>query len=377
MRQAVLVAMAVALGACGGGVSPEDIDQQLARALCEHSERCGMFHESDCDEEQPSSYFGPRPRFNEALASGRLRFDEDAAERCLDFIRKASCEASPLTPVMTTRGLEYDDPCAFLQGQVAQGQPCTRSVECGTGMYCAFAEGEQCLRVCTPRPAPGTPVTDADACAPGELLVDFRCQRPLERGAACDSTDLGLDGPCAWGLRCAPQSHTCQPQRTVGDACGGDSDTWCGWSRVCFDGTCRPLRKEGESCNATSAGQRYGLQDCQVGLFCDADRGQRGVCRTPRAVGEACRGDSECPPNGMCLGARGYEDEWGTCVRLPSRGQPCTADRRCAGTLSCHPDTSTCLRTAFEGELCHDGVACVASTSCIEGLCRAPGGTCY
>lgn len=365
------LSLLVVLMACGGnGVDREDFDTELARAVCERYARCGVIEDVPrCQQRQLVSgfvsEFGLGSRYDTALEEDRVSYDDEAAWQCVEFIRTGSCEAPLLNRVMHVRGIEYDSPCRFIQGEVEDGESCQRTTECADGGSCDvqyFTCGGVCRR--GPHPASAT----FEACPPGTLNLRGTCRKPLGPGETCLAGDE-IVGDCDQGLNCTEwlgdSKWGCRPLRAEGEACDEEWDP-CQDSLRCIDDVCQRLRGEGEPCRNIDSSRS--TRECRDELFCDADFGQQGICRPRRGTG-ACRIGSECGDGLYCPGSNFTRRTWGTCEPAAARGESCS-DRGCDYGLLCSFATETCQRSARLGERCEDRGSCEYSGFCVEGFCQ-------
>ncbi len=244
--------------------------------------------------------------------------------------------------------LQSCDPQLLFNGTVPVGETCTSPLQC----------------------------QDSTCVSDGALAEDCgTCVVLLDEGSRCD-----LDTECAAGLRCRSDlddAPTCRDSGFVGDAC---PEYTCDLGNTCFEGTCTPLAKEGESCADVPCDPNL-----EVKLSCeDTDNGPR--CQ-PVVRGEAV-GDSCHPYAVAACGALGVTgllcvpgpDDTGTCqaIALVELGAPCTdltpegAPKLCRGGLSttyCDGSpvgTGLCTKRNGEGEPCTSAWGCADGTYCAE-----------
>ncbi|MCP3136471.1 hypothetical protein [Pyxidicoccus xibeiensis] len=358
-------------------VDREDFNAEAAQAVCERYERCGLIDDVErCQEQQLSWGFarqvGLGTRYDAAFESGHIRYDAEAAARCVELLREGACDESPYSLAMTQRGIEYDARCRFLLGQVQEGGACQWSTECGDGTYCD-ALPWTCGGVCKAGTV-AEPVIALDACAPGTVLIGGRCLTPGAAGARCGAENGKALGVCGAGTYCdqAQGTHgTCQRVASEGAACHDYDGPQCGWSLFCRDGRCQRARDEGEPCKAPGTG-RFGTLECRDELFCDGDNGHPGTCQPKREAGAACRNAFECGEGLNCSGAVPLAGVWGACQPAPRQGEPC-AGQLCAVGQVCSSISNTCVETVRVGEPCTDPDQCYLSGTCVGGICRPIG----
>lgn len=365
----VLGVCALLLAACGG-ISQEDYPEKYGEALCHRKARCGQIRDEDaCVREtrefariQREAGMSPYQIYEGSFSSGRLRFDEELAEACVERIRDSSCDQS--------LGEARDgDVCDLLVGQQKDGEPCLIFDECGPTSYCERTTDPVCAAgTCKPGVGLGqTLANDQQECALGLIPVEGICQALPGEGGACTP-----DARCAEGLHCNSSTQTCQRLATEGAACGSGGGRCLPHLR-CVEGSCRRLSDVDEDCTG----------GCKEDLFCekttDSDPGR---CRELHELGEPCSdayGLFTCRTNLVCgSDSRGGER---TCRR------PAEAGDSCAGTscgLGNWCDTRTtaeiCKPRGKMGEACDSyelTASCMQGLLCVDGTCQ-PGfpGTC-
>jgi hypothetical protein len=318
----------------------------LAQMLCERRARCGCEIAVDCEERELDrckswlwcrypegelpGFVIHRPRLERCLAQRR-------AQHC-GGIDSTTCEALLVDPAIEGErcidgdgyecagGLCIDGTCVGYSGL---GEPCGEGCEEG---YCD--EDGFCRNGCN----------DFSYCPVNQVCRHGRCVPGGSVGEPCDFEARG-ERDCAIGLICDETSRCVRRERCETldecapvDVCVGAS------SRVCDPIGEWPLRALGAPCAVHA--------ECESGLLCD------GRCRAAPGHGElcplricgeglACLGgyaEARCIPavlaaqgercNYAVLCERGtYCGHEGTCVRMPSLGEPCLD--RCAHGLWC------------------------------------------
>lgn len=259
-----------------GGIDIGEFQDEALDARCEYLTRCGLFpSESDCH-----AYFKARMATSTsaeaAVDAGKVDYDEDNAENCLDALRDASCSQTA----------DLDASCEHIfAGTIADGGMCAFDAECVSGS-CAVTD-------CT------------DACCPGT------CQpaRPTPKiGEMCNFV-------CVDGAYCGNDS-ICHAVLPSGAAC--DDPFACGDALYCkgltpqMTGTCSTLPKTGEAC----AGQCFSIGD-----YCD------GTCKHVGLPGDPCMNDDQCSNYYEC-------DDTMHCASPPAEtlmpnGSACTSSITC------------------------------------------------
>ncbi|MCP3136472.1 hypothetical protein [Pyxidicoccus xibeiensis] len=370
--------LAAGLAACGGGVEQEDFGSRAVEALCEREARCGVYSSEDaCEQELRrwswDTWLGLGTRHDAALESGRLSYDEDAAERCLDALREGDCRLPALTPATHGPGIEYEPACRLLRADKSGGD-CQSHLECGEDAYCAYAQEATCQGTCKPLGPEGHPASAQHQCAPGLFIGEGlqACERPAKQAEPCYEAREGgaRERPCAPGLWCDREgSGKCEWTGAVGDACGSPSDARCGTAFVCKDGRCARRGREGASCRAPGAGNLVSTA-CQQDLFCDGEPQESGTCRKRRAEGTPCRNHRECAGDLGCMGAAPDSGVWGTCGKRPALGEACAPEgdlNICGGRLGCA--SGKCLPFVHPRERCGPDVLCILGSCLEEGIC--------
>ncbi|HET6281561.1 MAG TPA: hypothetical protein VFH73_11350 [Polyangia bacterium] len=114
------------------------------------------------------------------------------------------------------------------------------------------------------------------------------------------------------------------PRLGVGEACGHDwecTDGWCEGPTLAADGVCRPLAKDGESCETAK---------CDKGILCDS---ATKLCARPRAEGEVCLRADQCASNNCPAAAMAGADR--TCGA--AKGGACFYSAACSAAGAGRP----------------------------------------
>lgn len=385
MRLAAVV-LAVGLAACGGDEA-EDFGKQVVEAYCEREARCGVYASADtCEdsllERDGDVWMGLGTRYEEALESGRLSFDEGGAERCVEAIRNRDCRLPAVSEDAMSRGIEHDPSCGQVLRAERTEEACVAHGECGESGFCRYTEASGCQGTCAPRRSEGGGAEWPTHCAPGLVQneSELTCQRPRSEGETCYEIveDFARDFPCAAGLWCERSSNTCRWRGSEGDACSHEQDRPCGSTFRCVEGRCERRTPEGAACLAPSWQSASYANPCQLDLFCDADGQQSGTCRERREEGDACRNFSECATDLYCDGAEPESGTWGRCEKRPGPGDACELYfgigpvTNCLPAHDCHPDTKRCVPWVREGEQCGNDARCTIGGCSSEGRCRSP-----
>ncbi len=222
------------------------------------------------------------------------------------------------------------------------GDPCTTSDNCSTGVCQGAAKNCDDSNVCTDDSC------DATGCH------NTPTGGPCDDGNACTAGDL-----CTAGL-CAGKGKSCND----GNSCTNDScelATGCAHVLVagagCDDGNPCSV---GEKCDAQGMCQAGAPVVCDDGNPCTSDAcdGVTGVCKYTSLTG-ACDDGIACTVSDNCTG--------GACsgtAKKCSDGNPCTIDQ-------CD-NTKGCLFIAVVGSSCDDGNPCTTGDKCdASASCQA------
>ncbi len=245
-------------------------------------------------------------------------------------------------------------------GDRAEGVACSADYQCASDR-CSSDGGAICGVCLAHRRLGESCGAPYEACSRSAVCI----------GGVCETTQIGLGGPCERGPK-------------GGDGC--DIELTCATSGKCV----RPLPL-GAACTDAVA--------CRVGLSCGSD--QR--CVEPRTTGAPivscdaatpCSGAQACDTNGRCrdsvvpLGAPcsvggGPLCVFGTacagepriCTALPTEGQPAIYGFACApGLFADSSAAHLCAPQRGQHAFCaHDGW-CAAGLECRRGACEKPCG---
>lgn len=383
MKQVQGMALAAVCGlllAACGSVEPVEYVETYEEALCHRQVRCGEFRDEESCVRSRQELRARGVDFlalhDGSIAAGRMRFDAERAEECVDLIRDSACEKS-LDEFMQS------DACKVFVGQRKEGEGCQVNQDCDyPSFYCAKQDGPPVCGAGTCKRSfgqgeevPG--MNGADTCAPG-LSPDeeYVCQPTSNEGETCQN-----DLRCAVGLYCDLKDEVCKRPGIIGVGCG-PGERECLPHLRCFEGSCRQLANVGMSCTVqTVFGTRS--SDCKKDLFCDVgEEGTKGICKVRRSAGETCFDYNECQTGLGCEQRAGQENA--TCQAPVGEGEKCDG-ANCALGLGCHPTKLTCVRQGKEGEACDEtnviiSAVCQQGLQCVEGtcqvwypgLCRAP-----
>lgn len=250
------------VGAAPVGGACERVEECAGEAWCDHG---GAGAERRCPgvcraRIALGEACGESGQCSRAGAAGEVQclYDGDGGHRCVDVVR---------TPAGGDGA-----PC----GTIATGPTRATFTECGDGLYCPRASGQQhCRRL----NAVGESCTGSAACV---------------AGAACVQEPGGLD-----------YVEFCRPYDLVNRAGEACSEVGVGarcnpFARLaCVEGTCRATG-DGRA-GAACARDDYAFAYCDEGFVCDTPT---RTCQPARAGGAACTRDEQCAL-GVCLADRG------------------------------------------------------------------------
>jgi hypothetical protein len=369
----VLVLAALVWVACGGGLSQEAYRESYGEALCHRQARCGEIRDEDACVRNAREFsrayreggLPVYPQYEGSIRAGRLRFDGDEAQECVQYLRDLSCdERLPPAPNGTI--------CDVLEGQQEDGEPCLLTEECGGFSYCERTHEAVCVAgTCRPRPGHSQPVSGSQECAPGLVRVRGTCQPLSGEGGGCDS-DLG----CTAGLYCEWSLGECRRFAVEGAPCS-DGGARCLPHLSCSEGRCQRLSDVGADCTPPQVGPE-GFKDteCKKDLFCDGGGGTRlGTCRERLGPGERCFDDT-CGSNLFC--STMGETQQRSCQAFRQLGESCEGVP-CAPGAWCDPDSEMCRPQGRLGEPCVSSqlFSCISGLSCQNNRCEPDfGGLC-
>lgn len=311
----LFVSLVTSGAACGGGggVSIQDLPDEVESAFCDYFVECGRFPDKATCE--ASAFVGGNDllTLQAGVAAGTIHYDEGKAGDCLDALRDAGCTFS--------------------------GQDETAN--------------DVCDEVFT-----GT-VADAGACAINEECVSLNC---VQTDPSCND-----DVTC-----CAGTCGAAEPAPTE-VAVGGDcyventecvSGAYCQYNDAGTAATC--VDQAGANAACTD------FDGCEQGLYCDYDfQTNMGTCKSPPQQGDPCEADSF----GACDRMDNYCDPTTmVCTAKVAVGGACTSGVRCVDYAYCDGATMLCVASPAVGETCDvDGPRnCLGDLECTAGTCAAP-----
>jgi hypothetical protein len=309
MRDPVLL---VLLASCGG-IAYEDYEAETRDATCDYRVRCkALANASDCHAHLDELAIDS-PSLPAAIAEGTVRYDEDAAQQCVDALASLSCDVTEQTGALAA----CDD---VYEGTRDDGDACGFDLECKSGSCATLPCSEACCPgMCRPAvPLPGLDDACSIFCVDGAYCgVDSICHAYLPKGAACDATTI-----CTSDLYCAGASQ------------GGS-------------GVCTAIPHDGEPCEGPCT---------EYGSGCLAN-----ICQPLGLAGDPCDNDAECSPFYAC-------NSDNRCDRYPGVGMTCLG--RCSGAAYC--DNAICVEQKPSGSTCTYNVECATHFCGNDDVCGDP-----
>lgn len=313
-------------GSDGGGDGPLAASDFIPAAA---SGICADFGDCCAQDQHPFSAESCRRSYTDALeerlARDTVTYDADAGGRCVRALR-----ASPTSCDVTRE--EFEACNDVFRGTIPIGDACVDGVDCIGFPDTAF---------CTPAGASG----DQQVCTASDPA-----QQPIRasQGEAC-SGSCGPDAPGSCptfgpepphvcftddGLYCSYATSTCVPLIPEGGTCALPEQHGCAPGTFCQQGTCVPVRAEGESCIANPCAPPSGCAApsdaaCGTGLVCTRDLPEPR-CVAPQPDGSSCTSFRECA-SGWCE----LDCDDASCASPGYCDRPKRSTRdQCAGTTS-------------------------------------------
>ncbi len=297
--------------------TPDDYEKNYARVYnCKRGVVCGDLsaaEETDCEAGYASNYdkfptFYSRPS---AVKAGRLKFNADVAQACINAWLKAGCPENETA--------EANKICKGVYSPLVMPDgTCQAEQECFSGS-CNNSE---------------------DGCA-------GKCKAWMKSGAPCSWSDR-----CVADQYCSGDTKKCVPRLSMGKKCDGNES--CQEGLLCrsvttdagYDYRCLPLAKEGEECDDDTS--------CVAGLFCNSDKDPY-VCQKRVAPNGMCNDTLPCQSGWDCL--RKDENKDGQCGPFLDVGQPCDPaayETGCPWSYShCDQMTKKCVADGKTGSDCN------------------------
>lgn len=259
--------------------------------------------------------------------SGRVKFDAEQAQRCLEELRAAQTyrevDDARFNPERSCRKSWI--------GRGNVGDDCYSLYDCHHSAYCDLTD-MQCPGLCRHRVPAGTNCEGR----PTFCQYGLSCQsNPQPAGAdICLPAMNDVDQPCGKGVAacgvdrwCDGSTSTCQTYVALGGACSNHDA--CGPSRYCANpgaipdgGVCQARVDAGSACTP-------GANACAMGSYCTLG----GVCRPNNSPGASCAqvdgGEAPGCQDGWCNGV-------GVCVAFRKFGESCGPSDRCVISAACN-----------------------------------------
>ncbi len=305
----------------------------------------------------------------EAVDDGRVRIDNVALTACQAYLDALPCnelltdtEDEPTCELPPPPVETPCDPTKIFIGLVDEGGRCTSpgaSLECRPGLICF-----------------GNPL----------LGVFGECARPGRIGEACFA-----DGACETNLYCSQLDGSCQPLRAEGETC-----VFADRENAAPHPTTLLVRcQAGLSCDPITD---TCVAPCQRGAVCvdatDCDEEQDlkcivGRCDRERVAGLPCALGTDCE-EGLRCSVDPEDSEKQICQERLGSGEPCTAHAECSSDF-CDPSDESCGVKVAPGSACPTGldpqcdvgscepesVSCITNADCpLSGLCNLATNVC-
>ena len=219
------------------------------------------------------------------------------------------------------------------------GTACGGDTECTSGR-CSNQKCGQCFNnwECSPGQFCNTEHTSGSRCA-AKRAIGYTC----DRNEKCESaicargycSECTGDDECSSDQYCelnGTKGNRCFAKKTIGTACGGDTE--------CTSGRC-----SNQKC-----GQCFNNWECSPGQFCNTEHTSGSRCTAKRAIGYTCDRNEKCE-SAIC--ARGYCSE-------------CTGDDQCSSDQYCELNGAMGNRCFAKKTI---DTTCGSDTECTSGHC--------
>ncbi len=288
MRSGVLV-LVLAAAACSG-IDYADFADEQRDATCGYYVRCGSFGTfNDC-----RAYFerfeGANTSFGAAIDAGKIRFNEDTAEDCIDAFDDLDCDLAD----QDAQSLEVCD--YVFSGTLAFNEACAFNAECESER-CIVPDCSDacCIGTCgEPRVYPGVDEPCSNVCDDGLYCgFDQICHPYALEGEPCNALIT-----CVEPYYCSRTTDTCARRPERGEPCDGPCASE---GLVCnSDALCVDAGVSGDPCITAN--------DCSIYYICDIDK---RTCELPIQQpaldnGKPCTANSECKSrycDALCMDA--------------------------------------------------------------------------
>ena len=283
----------------GGGVSVEDLPDEIEGAQCDRAVACeGIADRATCEAavDLNDAEFGA---LQAAVKDGTIKYDSGKAADCADSFGSTDCSFP---------GFHEDNPCDdVFTGTVATGGACVIDLQCANFGSCVTMPScdpettcctGTCMGMATESPIGGPCGNETSFCG-----FDAFCKTPATGGAGTCTALIAGEGTACDEI----------------DACV--NPLYCNLNFQTGTGTC----KKAAASNATCS--RMDLIPCADSRdYCDPTMLK---CVRDAAVGAACPTGVQCVGFASCIA--------GTCVADIAAGGACSVDTGadCAGNLEC------------------------------------------
>lgn len=218
------------LAGCGGGgsVTVDNLGTELASVSCSKMFECctsaeimeqfanitidgqPITTEAQCESFAGGLFSGLlTPEYKASIAAGRITYDGEAAQSCLDAMANLGCNAYAMVDSQTA--VVCDTP--FIIPEVGDGGACTEGYECTSG-FCDGAS-DSADGTCKPMPGAGEECTDHCAhglyCGYDQTANEDICQPVKANGMDCSFDDECTSDNCD-NLVCADKAPRCDGQ---------------------------------------------------------------------------------------------------------------------------------------------------------------------
>jgi hypothetical protein len=290
MRRSLLVLFVVGCG----GIDISEFQDETVDARCEYLARCGLFPTANACRDYYADRTVQSTSVVAAVDAGKVKYDEDLAEECLDDLRDASCSQ--------TAGL--DSSCEdIFTGTIADGGMCAFDAEC-VSRRCSVTDCAEacCPGTCMPaRPTPKIGEMCTFVCVDGAYCgSDSICHAVLAKGAACDDPFACGDGLYCSGLT-VMMAGTCTALPKTGEAC---TEQCLEIGDYC-DGTCKKVGLDGAVCTSDEQCSRY--YPCDDTGHCALPASEMGLpngstcSSSPQCESHYCGNDNKCADLPVCI----------------------------------------------------------------------------
>jgi len=367
-------------GAGGGGsvaaapIAVTDLCPIFTSDLCIYLMQCGGERYKDLDQCKRELDCYGMTQLLDSAANHRVTYDPSKVGACHQTFLASPCTFGSF--IFTPDIYEVLSFCpGTLTPNQGDGDPCVSDGECKANLYCYKGADWQCPGVCQAKAQNGDSCAGSAQCASGLTCGTGQVCVPAQKaGDTCDSycnysfACLGSD-PCPGNIWCDQSSHTCQPGRLEGEACGtllnglADHTPICAINLWCNavgtgTGTCQRASSQGGPCSGTELSCAKGLH-CD-GYVSDGAGAKLGTCVGPAPAGSNCSSTSDCQTGMTCTG--------GVCGALAPAGGFCYGDSDCAAGLVCN--SQTCAPARYPGASCNTTDQPCAYSRCMNGTCQ-------